>query len=207
MKFEVTDLKNKKIEDIELSEDVFSAEVKQDLLHKVVNWQLAKRRTGAQSVLSRSEVKGTTKKPFRQKGTGNARQGSLKGPHQRGGGVAHAFKPRDYGYKLNKKLRKAALKSAISLKVQEGKLKIVDTLVSDDPKTSSLKKTISEAGISSALFVRGDNQKDGFYKASRNLHKIDQIPEYGLNVYDILNHDNLVFTKHAAQQLEKRLAS
>lgn len=206
MKLEVVTLDNKKSGDAELKPSIFKVEVKEHLIHQLVKWQLAKRRAGTQKVKSRSEVTGTTKKPFRQKGTGNARQGSLKGPHQRGGGVANAFSPRSYEFKINKKVRVGALKSALSAKAAEGKIKIIDSAVVDSPKTSDLKNKLEKAGINSALVVRGDSAKDNFYLASRSIEGVNQIPQYGLNVYDILSHDELVFTKHALDDLQKRLS-
>ncbi len=122
----------------QLNKDIFGVELRNDILHKVVTWQLAKRRAGTQKVKTRSEVHGTTKKPFAQKGTGNARQGSLKGPHQRGGGVAHAMAPRSYEYKWNKKIKALGLKTALSLKLAEKNLTVLDTAVIDSPKAKDL---------------------------------------------------------------------
>ncbi len=207
MKVEVVTLENKKSGDVTLSTDLFGLPLRNDILHAMVNYQLAKRRAGTQSVKTRSEVHGTTKKPFRQKGTGNARQGSLKGPHQRGGGVANAFKPRDYEYKLNKKFKIKALKTALSLKASEGNVAVVDTLVMKEAKTKVLTLKLRDLGFENALIVRGSNDKDEFFKASRGVKLVDVIAQIGLNVYDILQHEKLVFTKHALEDLEKRLAA
>lgn len=207
MKVAVVTLENKESGSIDLNKDIFGLPVRVDILHQVVNWQLAKRRAGTQKVKTRSEVHGTTKKPFAQKGTGNARQGSLKGPHQRGGGVAHAMEPRSYAYNLNKKVRIRGLKTALSLKASEGSIKIIDTAVIDSPKSKDLKIKFEKLGLKSALIVRGSSDEDNFSKAARSLKHIDIIPQFGLNVYDILRHENLVITKHALEDLQKRLAA
>lgn len=206
MKLDIITLDNKKSGSIDLNKDIFEVELRNDILHQVVNWQLAKRRAGTQKVKTRSEVHGTTKKPFAQKGTGNARQGSLKGPHQRGGGVAHAMQPRSYDYPLNKKVRALGLKTALALKLSENNLSVIDTSSIDSPKSKDLKAKLENLGIKSALFVKGDNSKDNFSKAINSLKHIDEIPQGGLNVYDILRHEKLVFTKAALEDLQKRLA-
>lgn len=205
MKQAVITLENKKVEDIELRDDIFGLPVRTDILHKVVNWQLAARRAGTHKTKVVSEVTGTTKKPFKQKGTGNARQGSLKGPHMAGGGVAHGPVPRDHGFKLNKKVVALGLKTALSLKLSEGKLKVVDTVVVGSPKTSELKASLDKAGLTNALVVRGSADQDNFALASRGLKDINVLPQYGLNVYDILRHKELVITKHALTDLQNRL--
>ena len=206
MKAEIINLDNKVVGEATLNKEIFGLPVRKDILHAMVNWQLAKRRAGNQKVKSRSEVKGTTKKPFRQKGTGNARQGSLKGPHQVGGGVAHAMQPRSFEYKLNKKFRIKGLKTALSLKVSLGDFKIVDTTVFDsEVKTKDLVKKFSAIGLQTALIVRGDNRKDSFMQATGNIKGVNILPQDGLNVYDILRHKTLVITNHALEELNKRL--
>jgi large subunit ribosomal protein L4 len=207
MKLDIVTLDNKSAGSVDLNKDIFGLPVRVDILHQVVNWQLAKRRAGTQKVKTRSEVHGTTKKPFAQKGTGNARQGSLKGPHQRGGGVAHAMEPRSYAYNLNKKVRIKGLKTALSLKAAEGLLKVIDTAVIDSPKLKDLKAKFDKLGVKSALIVRGSADVDNFSKAAKSMMHIDIIPQFGLNVYDILRHENLVITKHALEDLQKRLAA
>lgn len=206
MKLEVLTLDNKKAGEVTLGKGVFGLPVRNDILHAMVNYQLAKRRAGTQSVKTRSEVSGSTKKPFRQKGTGNARQGSNKAPHMIGGGVANAFKPRDYEFKLNKKFRAKALKTALSLKASENNVIILDTAVIKEAKTKDVVGKFDKLGLKSALIVRGSNDKDEFFKATNSVKFIDIIPQIGLNVYDILQHEKLVFTKHALEDLEKRLA-
>ncbi len=206
MKVNVLNLENKEVGSVELNKDIFGQELRNDILHQVVNWQLAKRRAGTQKTKTRSEVHGTTKKPFAQKGTGNARQGSLKGPHQRGGGVAHAHRPRSYAFNLNKKVRVKGLSIALSLKLSEGNFKVIDTAVVDSPKIKDIQKKFEKLGIKSALIVRGDAAVDNFSKAVGGVKHVDIIPQAGLNVYDILRHESLVITKHALEDLQKRLA-
>lgn len=206
MKAQVVNLENKVVSEVELLDDIFAQPLRKDILHEVVTWQLAKRRQGTQKTKTRSEVTGTTKKPWKQKGTGNARQGSMKGPHMVGGGVAHAHEPRSYDFKLNKKFIKKGLKVALSLKVSEGKLKIVDTTVIDGQvKTKDVAGKLKNIGANKALIVRGDDRKDGFVSAAANIKFIDVIPQGGLNVYDILRHDTLVVTNHALNELQNRL--
>lgn len=207
MKVDIINFENKSVGQIELSEDIFKQELRNDILHAIVNWQLAKRRSGTQSTLTRTEVHGTTKKPFKQKGTGHARQGSLKGPHQRHGGVAHAPKPRSYEYKMNKKFVIKGLKTALSLKFSEGNLKIVDTVTIDSPKTKDVTAKLKSLEATNALIVRGSNDKDNFYKSVQSVKNVDVIPQFGLNVYDILRHEKLIVTKHALEDLQKRLTA
>ncbi len=207
MKVDIITLDNKVVGSHDLPAEIFGAELRQDILHQVVNWQRAKKRAGTQKTKTRSEVHGTTKKPFAQKGTGNARQGSLKGPHQRGGGVAHAHRPRSYEYNLNKKVRIKGLSIALSLKLSEGNLKVIDSAVIDSPKIKDIQKKFETLGLKSALIVRGSADVDNFSKAVRGVKHVNIIPQFGLNVYDILRHESLVITKHALDDLQKRLAS
>ncbi len=207
MKVDILNFENKSVGQVELSEDIFKQDLRNDILHAIVNWQLAKRRAGTQSTLTRTEVHGTTKKPFKQKGTGHARQGSLKGPHQRHGGVAHAPKPRSYEYKMNKKFVIRALKTALSLKFSEGNLRIVDTVTVDSHKTKDITAKLKAFEATNALIVRGGNDKDNFYKSIQAIHGVDVIPQFGLNVYDILRHEKLIVTKHALEDLQKRLTA
>ena len=205
MKAKIVSLDNKSSSDITLNKDVFGLEVRKDILARVVNWQLAKKQAGTHNTKERGDITGTTKKPFRQKGTGNARQGSLKGPHQRGGGVAHGPEPRSHAYKLPKKIRQLGLKTALSLKLSEGKLQVLDSAKVKSPKTKDLGDKISKLGLSSALFIDGNEVDGNFKKAANNLKGIDILPEKGANVYDILKHDNLVLTVDAVKKLEERL--
>jgi large subunit ribosomal protein L4 len=205
MKVNVVSLDNKKGAEVELNDALFGLELRKDVLHRVVEWQRAKRQSGTHKVLERGEVHGTTKKPFAQKGTGNARQGSLKGPHQRGGGNAHGPRVRSHAYSLTKKFRQLGLRTALSLKAAEGKLHIVETASLKEAKTKDLSAKLDKLGLDNALFI--DAAVDvNFLKAANNIKHIDILPQIGANVYDILKHDSLVLTVDALKLLEERLA-
>jgi len=206
MKTKLYTIDSKESGEVELNDSVFAIDPRKDILHRVVHWQLAKRRAGTHSTLERGEVSGTTKKPFKQKGTGNARQGSLKGPHQHGGGVAFGPKPRSYGYSLPKKIRALGLKMALSAKAAENNLVIVKDTKLKTAKTKDFVKTTEKFGWKTVLFIDGDKVEDNLLLASGNLVKWDAIPAMGANVYDILNHDTLVLTESAVKKLEERLA-
>jgi large subunit ribosomal protein L4 len=205
MKTKVYTFDSKESGEVELSDSIFKIDPRKDILHRVVHWQLAKRRAGTHSTLERGEVSGTTKKPFNQKGTGNARQGSLKGPHQYGGGVAFGPKPRDYGYSLPKKIRALGLKMALSAKAAENNLVILKDGKLKTAKTKDFAKQTAKFGWKSALIIDGDAVEENLAKASANLVKIDAMPVMGANVYDILNHETLVITESALKKLEERL--
>lgn len=206
MQVPVITLDNGTAGDIELPEALFAAQPRADIMARVVHWQLAKRRAGTHKVKGLGEVSGTTKKPYRQKGTGNARQGSLRAPQFRGGGIVHGPVVRDHGYSLNKKVRRLGLISALSQKVAEGKLVVLDTAVSAaDTKTAVLAKQLKQLGWVSALVV--DAQVDeGFGRGIRNLPHMHVLPTMGANVYDILNHDVLAVTRAGITALTERLA-
>jgi large subunit ribosomal protein L4 len=205
MKTQVVSLDAKKVGEIELNEDVFGLEIRGDILDRVVQWQLAKRRAGTHSARTISQVNGTTKKPYAQKGTGNARQGSLRSPQFRGGAVIFGPVPRDHGYDLPKKVRQLALKTALSSKAKEGKLIILDVAKADSHKTKTLVSQLKKLGVQSALIIDGANLDLNFCRAAANIPLIDVLPEQGANVYDILRRDTLVLTKNAIEQLEARL--
>lgn len=171
---------------------------------RVVHWQLAKRRAGTHKVKGMGEVSGTTKKPYRQKGTGSARQGSLRAPQYRTGGVVHGPVVRDHGYDLPKKVRRLGLISALSQKAAEGKLVVLDA-ASGVTKTSELAKKLQGLGWGSALIVDA-SVDENFVRAARNLPKIDILPTIGANVYDILNHEVLAITQAGLEGLKERLA-
>jgi large subunit ribosomal protein L4 len=172
---------------------------------RVVHWQLAKRRAGTHKAKGMGEVSGTTKKPYRQKGTGNARQGSLRAPQFRKGGVVHGPVPRSYEYSLNKKVRRLGLISALSAKAAAGKLVVLENVqVGEAPKTSALVKQLRALGWNSALVV--DAQVDeGFARVARNIPKVHVLPTIGANVYDILKHDVLAVTRAGVEALTVRL--
>jgi large subunit ribosomal protein L4 len=205
MKVDVINLTNKKVGEVELQDSIFAVNVRPDIMARVVKWQLAKRRAGTHKVKTRAEVKHTTKKPFAQKGTGRARQGMLSVPHMRGGGVAFGPVVRDHSIDLQKKVRVLGLKSAISSKVKEGKFIVLEDLTVKTHKTADLLQHLNKLGMKSALFVDDVNVDENFKKASSNIIKIDILPQIGLNVYDILNHEQLVFTQKGLKELTERL--
>ena len=205
MKSKVIDLDNKAAGDIDLAEEVFGVKVRKDLLARVVNWQLAKRRAGTHKVKTRGEISGTTRKQFRQKGTGRARQGSNRVTQFRGGATVFGPVVRDHSHKLQKKVRKLAMKSALSAKQAEGKLIIIDDAKLKAPKTKDLVGRLGKLGWSDVLVVGGAELDVNFTKAASNIPHLDVLPSQGANVYDILRRDTLVLTKDAVQNLEARL--
>jgi large subunit ribosomal protein L4 len=201
----VITLDNAPAGEIELPEALFGAAPRADIMARVVHWQLAKRRAGTHKVKGMGEVSGTTKKPYRQKGTGNARQGSLRAPQFRTGGVVHGPVVRSHEYSLNKKVRRLGLISALSAKVAAGKLVVLDTAAAGDgAKTAALAAQLKKLGWSSALVV--DAQVDErFARVTRNIPKVQVLPTVGANVYDILKHDVLAVTRAGVEALTARL--
>ncbi|MBN8544370.1 MAG: 50S ribosomal protein L4 [Alphaproteobacteria bacterium] len=206
MKLNVVTLENKAAGDLEVSDKIFGLEVRKDILARVIQWQRDKARAGTHKTKTRSEVSGTGKKPFKQKGTGQARQGTLRGPHQEGGGRAHGPVVRDHGYDLQKKVRKLGLRHALSAKQAEGKLFIVDSLDVKKAKTKDVAANFKKIGLTKPLIIGGEKLNEEFAKAARNLVGVDVLPTQGANVLDIMRHKELVLTKEAAIALEKRLA-
>ncbi len=204
MKLTVRNLDNQEVGDIELAEEVFGLPVRRDILARVVNWQLAKRRAGTHKTKGISDISGTTKKPYKQKGTGRARQGSLRSPQFRGGAVIFGPVVRSHEFDLQKKVRRLGLKTALSAKQAEGKLVVVDEARLDEAKTKALRARFDALGWASVLIIDGALD-ESFARAARNLPKVDVLPEQGANVYDILRRDTLVLTRAAVQQLEARL--
>jgi large subunit ribosomal protein L4 len=203
MQVEITTLDKGRAGSAELPDDIFAVTPRADIMARVVHWQLAKRRAGTHKVKGMAEVSGTTKKPYRQKGTGNARQGSLRAPQFRTGGVVHGPVVRSHEYSLNKKVRRLGLISALSQKAAEGKLVVLDAAAGAG-KTADLAKQVKALGWSSVLIV--DRTVDeGFLRASRNLVGIDVLPTIGANVYDILRHDVLAITTAGVAALTERL--
>lgn len=205
MKCPLTTLDNKQAGEIDLDDAVFGLPARKDILARVVNWQLAKRRAGTHKVKTRGEVSGSTRKLFRQKGTGNARMGSARTTQRRGGGTVFGPVVRDHSHELTKKVRKLGLKTALSAKAAEGKLIVVDAASVKEAKTGELAKKFAALGWSSVLIIDGAQVDDGFAKAARNLPLVDVLPQQGANVYDILRRDTLVLTKGAVEALEARL--
>ena len=205
MKAKVTTLENKQAGQIELDEAVFGLPARNDIIARMINWQLAKRRAGTHKVKTRGEVSGSTRKLFRQKGTGNARAGSARTSQRRGGGAAFGPVVRDHAHSLNKKVRKLALKTALSSKAAEGQLIILDKAAIDSPKTGVLAKTFSDRGWNSVLVIDGESVNENFARAVRNIPCVDLLPQQGANVYDIVRRETLVLTKDAVAALEARL--
>ena len=205
MKLTVRNLDNEEIGDIELADEVFGLPIRRDILARVVNWQLAKRRTGTHKTKGISEIRGTTKKPYKQKGTGRARQGSLRSPQFRGG--ARIFGPvvRSHAFDLQKKVRRLGLKIALSAKQDEGKLVLIDAAHVGEAKTKALRARLAALGWDSVLIIDGSVVEENFVRATRNLPRVDVMPQQGANVYDILRRDTLVLTREAVRQLEARL--
>jgi len=204
VKLTVRTLDNKEVGDIDLADEVFGLPVRGDILARVVNWQLAKRRAGTHKTKGVSEISGTTKKPYKQKGTGRARQGSLRSPQFRGGAVIFGPVMRSHEFGLQKKVRKLGLKTALSAKQAEGKLVVIDGATIAEAKTKALRAQFATLGWESVLIIDGAVDA-GFAKAARNLPKVDVLPSVGANVYDILRRDTLVLTRAAVEQLEARL--
>ena len=205
MRLTVQTLDNEEVGDIELADEVFGLPVRQDILARVVNWQLAKRRAGTHKTKGISEIQGTTRKPYKQKGTGRARQGSLRSPQYRGG--ARIFGPvvRSHAFDLQKKVRRLGLKTALSAKQSEGKLVVIDAARIDDPKTKALRTRLETLGWDSVLIIDGPTVDQALARAARNLPRVDVLPQQGANVYDILRRDTLVLTREAVRHLEARL--
>ncbi len=205
MKYDVINLENKNVGSIELAEEVFGTAVRKDIIDRVVQWQLAKRRAGTHLVKSRSDVSGSKKKPFKQKGGGRARSGSLRATQYRGGGIIFGPVLRDHGYSLPKKVRALGLRSALSAKAKNGKLVIVDDLASSNAKTKEMVSKIEKLGWDSVLVVGGAELDKNFSLAVNNIIGVDVLPQQGVNVYDIMKKDTLVLTKDAVEHLEARL--
>ena len=211
--FDVRNLEGQKVGEIELDDAVFNAEIKEHLLWEVVKYQQAKQRAGTHSTLRRGEVRGGGKKPYRQKGTGNARQGSSRAPHFVGGGSVFGPKPRSYAYPVPKKVRRGALTSALSLRAKEAKLVILDQFkiqavegVGQKHLTRQVSRALKNLGAHSALIV---DVKDNSWLAlgARNLESVQYIAPEGVNVYDVLRYETLVLTRTTVLALQERLRS
>lgn len=205
MKLDVIKLDAGKAGDIELSDDIFGLEPRADLLHRVVRWQRARAQQGTHSVLGKSDVSYSTKKIYRQKGTGGARHGSRKAPIFRHGGVYKGPTPRSHAFDLPKKVRALGLKHALSAKVAAGELVIVDDLNLAEAKTATVAKAVKENGWKRVLVIDGAEVNENFARAARNIDGIDILPSIGANVYDILRRDTLVITRAGVEALEARL--
>jgi large subunit ribosomal protein L4 len=205
MKQDILSLDNKNVGSIELNESIFGLEVRADILQRVVRWQLARMQAGTHKTKGRSEVALSPAKPFKQKGSGNARQGSRKGAQFRKGGIVFGPVVRDHSHDLTKKFRQLGLKIALSSKVKEGNLVVIDEAKLSSPKTKDIQAKLNVCGFNNCLFIDGKEVDINFALASRNIAGIDVLPTIGANVYDILKKDKLVLTKDAVNCLEERL--
>ena len=204
MKEKINSLDNKILKEITLDKSIFGVEVKEDIIHRMVRYQLAKKRSGNHNTKGISEISGTTKKPFKQKGTGSARQGSKRSPQMRGGAVIFGPEVRSHAHKLPKKIRSMALKMALSNKFKEGRLKIVSDFKINKPKTSFLKNVLNKLEITSALFIDGKEIEKNFQFALRNVPLTDLLPVTGINVYDIVRRDFLVLSQKGLDAINER---
>ncbi|WP_151720010.1 50S ribosomal protein L4 [Gemmobacter serpentinus] len=205
MKLDVIKLDGGKAGSIDLDEALFGLEPRADILHRVVRWQRAKAQAGTHSTLGKSDVSYSTKKIYRQKGTGGARHGSKKAPIFRHGGVYKGPQPRSHAHDLPKKFRALGLRHALSAKAKAGELIIVDNLAIAEAKTAFLAKAAKELGWKRVLIIDGADVNENFVMAARNIETIDVLPSIGANVYDILKRDQLVITKAGVEALEARL--
>jgi large subunit ribosomal protein L4 len=205
MKLSIKTLDNQDAGSIDVSDEVFGLPARPDILARMVRWQLAKRRAGTHDTKEIGEISGGGKKPRPQKGSGRSRQGSTRSPQWRKGAVIFGPTPRSHAFDLPKKVRKLALRTALSTKQAEGKLLVIDGTKLAQAKTTELAKRFAKLGFSSALIVDGPAVDANFARAARNLPEIDVLPQQGANVYDILRRDVLVLTRDAIQHLEARL--
>ena len=202
-KVNVLNIKGENVGEIELNEVLFDTKISETAVYEVVKNQLANKRQGTQSAKTRAEVRGGGRKPFRQKGTGRARQGSIRAPHYTGGGVVFAPKPRDYSYKVPKKLRRKALYSVLTSKVKENELIVLDNLTFDAPKTKEAVNVLNAIKASKKAYVVTADSDLNVYRSFRNIEGVDVAAANLINVYDILRHDYLVITKDAIAKLEE----
>ena len=206
MKKQVVDLSNKNISEIDIPESIFGIKVFPDLIHQYIRYQNAKSRQGSHKTKTRSEIKGKAKKPFAQKGTGNARQGSSKPPHYRGGATSMGPQNRDHSFSLNKKEKTLALKCALSNKSKNEEIIFLDSLEIADHKTKKLFNSLKKFNFNSALFIHSEkSNNENFKKASSNIPKLAMLSEKGLNVRDLMTFDKIFIEKTAVEQITKRL--
>ena len=205
MKMDVQTLDAKKKGSVDLDDGVFGLEPRKDILHRMVRYQLAKRQSGTHKVQERGEVSKTTKRIGRQKGGGTARHGNGSVSQFRGGAKAHGPRVRSHAHDLPKKVRRMALKHALSAKVVSGELIVIDDAALKDAKTAGLRKSLEKLGITNGLIVSGNSVDENFAKAASNIPNLDVLPSQGANVYDILRRHKLVLTKQAVEDLEARL--
>ena len=204
MKQNIVNFEDKRLRDIDLDKSIFGLESKDEIIHRMIRYQLAKKRSGNHKTKGISEISGSTKKPFKQKGTGSARQGSRRSPQMRGGSVIFGPLVRSHAHKMPKKVRSLALKMALSIKFKSGKLKVLNDFKINKPKTSLLINKLSGLKINSALFVDGKEVEKNFYFAVKNVPNVDLLPAAGINVYDIVKRDHVILSEDALKALEER---
>ncbi|MDU6181972.1 MAG: 50S ribosomal protein L4 [Anaerococcus vaginalis] len=202
-KVEVLNIKGENVGEIELNETLFAAEIAETAVYDTVKNQLANKRQGTQSAKTRAEVRGGGRKPFRQKGTGRARQGSIRAPHYTGGGIVFAPKPRDYSYKIPKKMRRKALYSVLTSKVNDNELIVLDELKLDSYKTKEANEILTNINANKKAYVVIAENDDKVYRSFRNIEGCNVEKANLINVYDLLRHDKLVITKDAINKLEE----
>ncbi len=202
-KLAIYNIDGEKVGELELSKEVFDVEIKEYAVHQVVVAQLANKRQGTQSAKTRAEVSGGGKKPWRQKGTGRARQGSIRSPQWIHGGVVFAPKPRDYRMNISKTLRKVAIKSVLTSKVREDNMLILNDISFDAPKTKNMVKVLNNLNVDSKLLLVTENVNKNVYRSSTNLQDVKIIPVNNINVYDLLRYEKLIITQGAVKRLEE----
>lgn len=205
MKAELLSLEKKVVGEVALDDSIFGLEARVDIIKRVIDWQRAKARSGTHSVKTVGEVSGTTKKPFKQKGTGNARQGNARGVQRRGGGIAHGPQVRSHDIKLQKKVRKLGLKHALSIKNSEGALYVIDSVSMKQPKTSDLIKSLSNFGTGKFFVIDGNVVDANLKLSAASAINANVVPVVGANVYDIISSDHVLISKNALMFLEERL--
>ncbi len=202
-KVNVYNMLGEQVGDIELKDDIFGIEVNQHVVYEVVKNQLANKRQGTQSVKTRAEVRGGGRKPWRQKGTGRARQGSIRAPHWTGGGVSFAPKPRDYSYSVPKKVKRLAMKSALTSKVENNEIIVVDELSFDIPKTKDMVQVLNKLNASKKALIVTAEKNENVIRSSKNIPNVQTTIVNNLNVYDILKYDSFIITKEAVKKVEE----
>ncbi len=204
-KVDIINLNGEKVKDIKLNDAIYNIESNEVVVKKALDLQLASLRQGTHKTKTRAEVSGGGRKPYKQKGTGNARQGSTRAPHYRHGGVAFGVTPRDYTFKMNKKERVLALRSVLSMKAKENNIKVIDSLTVESLKTKDLKNMLSNLGLNGKTLFITSNDAENLYLASRNLNNVGVLLTSELNVYDMLHADTIVLDEEAIKQIEEVL--
>lgn len=205
-KVNVYNILGEQVKEIELSENVFGVEVNHNVLHEVIKNHLANRRQGTQSAKTRAEVRGGGRKPWRQKGTGRARQGSIRSPQWTGGGIVFAPKPRDYSYKVPKKVKRLAMKSALSSKVVDNEIIVLDKLSLEEPKTKEMARVLTNIKADKKALIVISEKDENVIKSARNIPNVQTTLVNTLNVYDILKFDSFIITEDAVKKVEEVFA-